>query len=422
MLSDLNKSQKVFMIIVFCLTGISLLFGGFALYNIISVEKPWTIGVAYASKIEVNENSVPIVNIKIYENKNGNGETVYDMQFNSYTDTKNQGIAGFGIQCVGDYAVFNRSGIKDNTVPTAFTSIFNTSDTNDYTDYINKVKDLKVKRLNKSTIYGDFHLYYTGDNGVTYHTLPDSKVDNFLLITISGSNYKLTLKDYSYTYEDKNAWQEFWGLKGKTVEVKTAFTWYEVFQHTMNSAKDNSGTVEFEEYSLSLFDLSDYLDIQYMDDNGQYHNMAETTENRTYLTIPVTYSAKGATQASDSLFKQIASSPTWSYYSDTDIENYWNAYAELSLTEANVNFVYNEAESAYYITLDEKFSEYLKGLSNAEISINLDLTALDFEIYGIDLQNFSFDIEAFEISTTLTENFKIYNSNACSVTPTLKAV
>ena len=72
MLEDLNKGQKIFMVTLFVLTAISMLFGGFALYNLLTVEKPWTIGVVYASKIQANDTSVPIINIKIYENKNGN--------------------------------------------------------------------------------------------------------------------------------------------------------------------------------------------------------------------------------------------------------------------------------------------------------------------------------------------------------------
>ena len=202
--------------------------------------------------------------------------------------------------------------------------------------------------------------------------------------------------------------------------MNTQFTWYEVFQYAINSAKSSSGTSEFEEYSLSLFDLADYLEIQCYE-GDQYKNMPSTSENRTYLTIPVDYSAKGATQAGDSIFKQIASSPTWSFYDGTNIEEYWNAYADITLTESNCNFVYDESQDSYYLTIDEMFVNYLKTLSYSEISIHLDVSVLDFDVYAIDLKNFTFKINDFVI-TSKYEDFIVYNQAYCNVVPTLEVL
>ena len=53
----------------------------------------------------------------------------------------------------------------------------------------------------------------------------------------------------------------------------------------------------------------------------------------------------------------------------------------------------------------------------AKISINLNLDNLDYAIYGIDLQNFDFNIESFEISSSTLADLTIYNQEACSIQP-----
>lgn len=416
MLSDLNKPQKIFMIVLYCLTAVATILGIFAVYNIATIKKPWTLGVAYASTIEAGERQAPIIKVKVHGNENGNGQKVVDIQFNSYMDTEGNSIDGFGIQCIGEYGVFNKSGYDIDTIP------FSIIEPDEYKNFLNKYGNLKVTEEKYSYIFGDFYTYYTADYGLTYQTKPYSDVPDCLLISINNENYRLTLKEYKYTYTDRNWFEDLFGFGGKEVEVKTTFTWYEVFEYIANSAIENSAKVEYEEFSLPALDLAKYLTIEYMDSKGQYHEMPDTAENRTYLTIPVEYSLDGATEAKDSLFKQIENTPTWDYYGNSDVKDYWNAYTELTITEDNINFVYNSDLQAYYITLDAKFSEYLQTLTNSEISVILDTTKLDVEVYGIDLQHFNFDIENFEIKVDSIEHFKLYNQELCSVEPTLSEV
>ncbi len=397
-MSELKKGQKVFMIIMYILTAISLVVSAFVIYNMATTKKPWTIGVTYADKLSFDENQASIATIKVHGNENNNGQAVYDLQFSSYTDADGNGVTSFGIQCVGDWEIRRISDFIGN-IPA-------------HIEFSDLYKKYKGKMVNETYVLGDFSLYYTADGGTTYTILPEDKVDDFLLIDIGGEFYRLSLKTYTYTTE-KTVF-----LWWKTTETRTAqYTWYEVFDYLMTSAINNSGKEEFSQFPLPLMDCAEYLTIEKYD-GRQYHPLDKTTEVRNYLTVPVDYTKNGATVASDSLFKMVNASTAWEFYSHSDLDEYWNAYSEIEITAKNINFVYNSLESAYYITIDKTFAEYLNNLTNAEISISINLDEIDLAIYGIDLQNFTFDIEAFNVSATNHEALTVYNQSACDIVPT----
>lgn len=400
-MSDLNKVQKGFMITIYILTAFALLVSAFVIYNIITKEKPWTLGVTYASLLTSNDNQVSICTVSIKDNSNNNGQSLYEIQWNSYTDTDGSGISGFGIQAVGcDWTVLNGD---INSEYYMFNNLALESAYNNYS---------RMLAQNSSLIFGDIYLYYTGDNGQVYYSLSSDDLDNYLLIDIDGQFYRLTLKEYTYTAQKDGFWNE---LFNRTETRTTTYSWFEVFDYIIESAINASGSTEFSEFPLALFDLSKYFDIEYKDDNGQYHSLPNTSENRNYLTIQVNYEKDGATEASDSTFKQIAYSTSWNYYSDFELDNYWNAYSEIVITEDYVNAVYNQLENSYYLTIDEKFANYLSRLKMSNISIILNLDNLDYEVYGIDLQYFNFNMESFTINSSTISELEIYNQENCPV-------
>jgi len=418
MLSDLNKPQKVFMVILYILTVISALVSSFVIYNLANVKKPWTLGVTYADALTTTEGQKQIISVKVSDNDNNNGIPVYDMRINSYADTEGNGLRGFGIQCVGNWKVVNKSDY----------SVFSTSikDIDVAKDikqmYINKeeIEALKSQyanmfEVNQTIAFGDFYFYYTGDDGKIYSKTSIENFDDELLIDIEGAYYKLSLKPYNYEVLSSNAWDL---LIGNMSETQTsAYTWFEIFDLVMTSAINTNAETKYSEFPLSLMDLSDFVTLQYQD-----KDLPKTTENRNYFTIQVDYSNNGAVKSEDSMFGMIYASPKYDYYAETSVNDYWNAYSELIITEDNVNFVYSEVYDSYCVVIDSNFSDYLKTLIDSEIKVNLDLTNLEFNVYGIDLQNFNFDIENFEIKVNSIEDFKIYNQDLCSVEPTLSEV
>lgn len=392
------------MYIFLSLTAVALAFGIFAGYNLAMVAKPWTIGVTYADKLTYDENQAHIMNVKISSNQNNNGEPVYDLLFNSYSDSDASGVVGFGIQCVGDWKVLDCSDIEEYNYRNWRTNGGKFDKTT--MDRMNDIDNFKA--YSETTfVKGNFYLYATGDNGTTYYALDYSRVNNFLLIDIDGQFYKISLKDYNYTYYTYK--YEGWPWEKEIEHTETVkFTWFEVFDAVMRSAMNNSGSEEFSKYALPLFDLSQFITIEYLS-NGQYKQLDATTENRNYMTIPVEYSKDGAVKASDSLFKMVKNSASWSYYEGTEVENFWAVVATIDVTEKNVKLI--EAGNEWYITLDDRYSKYLSNLSSVEISVNINLDNLDKTISGIIMDKFTFKVKEFNITSANSQSFAVLNKS-----------
>ena len=237
-----EKKRGIFFSIVYFVTAIMLALGVYAVYNLIAVQRPWTLGVTYAGMISTDDTQANIVDVNIKSNSNNNGEILYEIQFNSYTDTDGSGIAGFGIQVVGaDYELYN------------YADIFTTAGGVDYN--VAQKKYDRVLNQNYSYIFGDVYLYYTGDNGIVYRSLNVSDLDDYLLIDIDGMYYRLVLNDYPVKTTTGSLWWE---------EEKTTYfqySWFDVFDYIIQSALDTSATGVYEEFALPLFDLSDFLTI-----------------------------------------------------------------------------------------------------------------------------------------------------------------
>ena len=219
-----ENKRGILLSIVYIITAIMLALGVYSVYNLIAVQKPWTLGVTYAGAISTDDTQANIIDVNIKSNANNNGEVLYEIQFNSYTDTDGSGIAGFGIQVVGsDYALYNMSDLFNNTGLVNFESAQKKYD--------------RMLNQNSSYIFGDVYLYYTGDNGKVYRSLNVSELDDYLLIDIDGAYYRLVLNDYPVTTTSGTLWWE------KEEVTYVQYSWFDVFDYIIQSALSNSATL-----------------------------------------------------------------------------------------------------------------------------------------------------------------------------------
>lgn len=391
MFDELDTKQKWFMRILVGLSVIACALIFFVVYKISTEKKPWTLGVTYASVLSKTPEATPIIQIKVNENRNNNGSKVVDIQFNSYTDTEGNSIKGFGVQCVGDWKVWNDSAIGD------YFDLF---------EY-RSVKNLEYKKVNQSFVFGNFQFYYTGDNGQSYWLLDDAFAEDYLLFDIDGVIYRMELKEYWYEVsKNPTWWQALWNQDPGSEWKCTRFTWYDVFDFLASSAISNSSTANMSEYPLNMIEISQFVNMQYQDEKGQFHDLPKTSDTWNYFNVPVEYSADGALEATDSLFKMVDGSPTWSHYGNTEVEDYWNAYAQITLTENEMNYLRYDESDLFYITIDENFVKYLNGLTNAEISVVIDIDKINEKVRGIDLTNFKFDCKALIIKSELVSEME----------------
>lgn len=407
MFSDLNTGQKIFMIVTYILTFIVAVLGMFAIVTMFNVKKPFTLGVTYADKLDKEDGGkVPIFNVTVHENKNNNGLVVYDMQINSYTDHQGNGIAGFGIQSIGNYHIINNSGIEKYQ----FISSLARKDAD-----LQKLKDEygNMFMSNDSGIFGDFYTYYTGDDGLIYTLSSVEDIPDYMLISIEDNYYRITLKEYEVSVINDDPWAFLPWIPSEKV-ITCQFSWFEVFDMVISSAMNSSAKVEYEEFKLNLFDLSDFITIEYLDSTGKYQPLKETTENRNYFTIYVNYNLNGLKDSSDSLFKMVYGSADYDYDNVVGVKDYDNVISRIIIGSKKLN--YKLIDGVHYAYLDADFANYLASLKSCEILVNLDFTSLDFVVFGIDLSNFYFLKEDIEIKHSLGGNpFVLLNKGLCPV-------
>lgn len=396
-MSDLNKGQKILMSVAYVLTGFALLVISFVLFNIVQREKPKTLGTIYAGTLTCSSEDVNIIEVNIYSNENKNGQVCYEVLWNGYTDYLGREIKGFGMQSSVLPKSHNYSMVPED-------SIFLVAD----------AESPYIVNFPEATMYN------TDDLGLSSHVIAD--MPNELYFDIDGKMFKYEFQTFNREVYSTKGWNFFNAVFDITTTEKISFNYNTLFNVIVRSALTDSAKENYSEFAINMLDLDQYLKILYLDDNNQYQPLPKTSSMYKLFKVKVNFSKDGMTDVNQSLFKQFKGSSSWDYYSKTGVEEYWNAYTELVLTENNINFVYNEVESSYCVILDEKFSNYLDGLKNAEISIVLDLSALDFKVYGIDLKNFNFRISDFEILSNSFDNFKIYNLDSCSVEPMLRVV
>ena len=133
----------------------------------------------------------------------------------------------------------------------------------------------------------------------------------------------------------------------------------------------------------------------------------------------MTFDKNGATDFTDSQFKQVAGSTTWDYYDDTNAQDYWTDYTHITLTEDHMNLSRGQNSGLKCITIDQSFAEYLNSLTHAVIKIRIDLDNFDEEIYGIFMDNFTFKIDSFQITADKKQEFYIFNETDTDIVPEL---
>ena len=220
-----------------------------------------------------------------------------------------KGVKSFGIQAVGDWLICNKNfGILEYT-----------------SEQLYNANKSKIDNTLKTLVVGDFYYYYTGDNGTTYSKLKISQqMDDYLLIDINGEFFRLTLKDNSvyekYTKKDYFFDWSLWGKDGFWITRKA--TWLDVFAYFMSSAMTSSGQEEYSTFPLNFMNCGNLLTIE-QNVNGKYEKLEETSDTKNYLAANVEYSKNGATDVTDSIFKQVAYSTTWNYFNNTTVVDYW---------------------------------------------------------------------------------------------------
>lgn len=400
MLSDLEKPQKIFFYIMFAVTAIALALGIFAGYNLALVAKPRTLGVSYATVLTTSSGEVPICEIEMWDNANNNGLKAYGVRWNSYTDVEGSWVKGFGLQVTGDIwgvsQIHTLNSVNKLLVDSYINSFggFATSDT---------------------AVYGNWSLYQSDDLGESSYELPRNELNNNLYIDIEGNYYQILLNDYAWVTKESTG---FLGLKTKEVSHSAQYTWFEFAQYIYQSLHSHSNNIQDGTYYINLLECDTYYRLLYQTDKGQYKELDKVSDLRNYLQIKINYHKDGITDASQSMFKQVNNNPSWNYWEGTEVEDFWSVVTPLYLDESNISTIADESTGNYYITITKEFADYIDGLSNAEVYVNINLDNLEVGVSGILMDNFTFKTQEFNITATNSQVFDVLNPNTIN-TPIL---
>ena len=396
MLRDLETPQKVFFYILFALTGVAFALSVFAIYGFMNNAKPKTLGVSYANVLTTSSGEVPICEINIFSNKNNNGLELYEVRFNSYTDVEGSWVKGFGLQVpTCDWGAY----LSTNTSSKHYLINLPTLSSFVYFKTSVQTKDLIV--------YGDWSFYQSDDLGANSYKFV-GELSNNLYIDIEGEFYQIVLNSYKY-----QTWKTNWLGQKKYKDETGTYTWFELFRHIVDSCMHDNRALGDSTYYIDLLECSKYYHLLKQNDKGQYLPLDKVSDLRNYLQVKVNYHDDGITDASQSMFKQVKYSPTWSYWDGTGVEDFWSVVTPMHITEANITTI--ESNGKNYITINQDYVAYLKTLSNAEFYVNINLDNIDTEVSGILMDNFTMKTQEFNITSSTSQEFEILNPSSYNV-------
>ncbi len=378
----MTKFQKVLSWILIPLACIAFLVSVYVIYYMATHKKPETIGTNYLTTLSAKDSDLNICTVNIYSNEKSSGQKLYEMQFNSFTDVEGKNVKGYGIQAVGDYSISNIKG-KRFDIP------------NDYSRY-----------GRTHTISDNVYTYQTDDDNLSSYSAP---LPAEMYVNIGEDFYKLNFNTFDFKVGSTSVvYINFLFDSFKTRQAK--YNLYDVFDYICRASM--SAKEDYEEFSIDCMDLSEFFTLMKLDkDSKQYKELPTTSSVYNYLKIRVNYSKNGALTASNSLFNQVANSSSWAYFDEFPIEDYWNGSVAMTLNERNMTYIYSEYYKKYYVSIDKSYVDYVKYLSGVELSIELQLDNLAFDICGIDLSNFDGLVDKMTITTAKNPSLIVLNSN-----------
>lgn len=398
MLKNLNTVQKVFFWILFGLSVVSLFVSIFVIYVMATQRKPETLGVTYAATLDSSSGNVPICEVEIWSNDNKNGQQMYEIQWNSYTDTQGNGVKGFGLQILGNYSLYDNGTITSRQI----------------LDNYNK-----ITVLNDSYFIGSSYFYYTDDLGLSSYACPIEEIEDCLYIDIDDTFYKMNLITNTVQRKKTDIWSTIksWFGSYSYEDVNYQYSWYSISDYIIKSALLDSARANNEIFYINYLDCAEYYELlQY--DGRQYKEMPEVSHLKNYLQVKVTYHKDGAQEYTDSLFHQVANSVTWSYDDGTNAKDFWDSEDTFTITEDMISLLKLEGVDAYYITIDSAFVDLLKTQTNTNYIIDINLDNISKNVIGVELSNFTLEVESFTISSSTDMQFTVLN--ATNIIPTLE--
>lgn len=350
------------------------------MYYYLFLSNKITISTAYLDKASYTEDQIFFIDINYYSNRTGNGEEVFELKFNYYTDTR-----------IPDKQ-------EDGSYGTKYM----------YSTGIQLIGGVKTKYFQESGIEsfftGNSYYHYTITNGYCYDTEMGG--------TSFGSLNRQTLLDQNKWIFDIEGELCLIQPKGYVKSSKNLWIQSNLNINTSYFIMSLYNTVKSLEVGENIFELnlSEYFFVNMQKDDGKFDTEPTDDVNFLYTNIHVNVSDQGMIKSNQSMFGIVEDDADWSLYG-TSADSYWQVKTEYDLSFNDFTVVYEEG--CYYLKIKNVCLEYLKPFNYINVVINLDLdkiyiSGVKIEVAGFDKTTYeNLDIYKLKLKSEVQQDFTV---------------
>lgn len=354
------------------------------MYYYLFLSNKITISTAYLDKASYAEDETFFIDINYYSNRAGNGEEVFELKFNYYTDTR-----------IPDKQ-------EDGSYGTKYM----------YSTGIQLINGIKTKSIQKDGIgaifSGKMHEYYTITNGYCYDT--EMGGNSF------GSLNRQTLLDQDKWIFDIDGQLCLIQTKGDVNSFMNLWIQHILDINTSYFIMSLYNTVKSLEVGENIFELnlSEYFFVTLQNEDGSFNTKPTDDVNFLYTNIHVNVSDQGMIRSNQSMFGIVEDDADWSLYG-TSSDSYWQVRTEYDLYFNDFSVVYEEG--CYYLKIKNVCLEYLKPFNYIDITINLDLdniyiSGVKINVSGFDKTTYdNIEIYKLKLNSTEEQDFIVQDKN-----------
>lgn len=346
-----------------------------------------TISTAYLDKASYSDETKFFMEINYYSNEKGNGEEVFEIKLNYYTDTRIPEIEedgqygtkymySTGAQFIGGVEYSWNKGVS-------FLNLFS------------------GKQDHKYTLL-DGYYYDTEMGGTSFTSLKNEKLvdQDKWIYDINGELCLIQPIKLNHDVVD------YWDLWVAHVTNRDISYFILQIYNTVKSLDEGE--------NIFALNLSEYFFVTLQNENGSFDSEPTDDVNYLYSNIKVNVNSNGMISSDQSIFGIVEENSNWSLYGENS-ENYWQVKVEQNLTANDFNVIFKDG--AYYLKMKTECEEYLKTFNYLNLIITLDLDNIQVATVNVDVLGFdeslynAFDVYKLILNSTTERTFNVLDDD-----------
>lgn len=318
-----------------------------------------------------------LFNVNIYDNSNNNGEKLYELRLDYFTDTSLNSTA------------YRSTGMQ----------IVNYSE-----DIWETAYNMSYDETQSYVTHGDILYYYDSVDGISF--------DGGLLATQLNRKQKLIIKVDKTPYELQltgiETWQEEhgWWIFKTTRTYTRSYFYGQVFADCMK-AVESSG--EYGDHYITV-DLSNLFTLKRYDAESKTFKYDATDVIKSYAVLKYHYEKNGMKNAKQSLFGKINLDNQYGIDQNEYNTDMWRVELNYNLTANDLECRLSSVKGGFLVYLDVEKIKILNDTKHSIINITIDLDA-NASIVGLDYSAFeNLKINSITITSSSNRDFYVMNN------------